>query len=63
MKCLCGCGREVPHLSFWATPKCGKRGRKLGIYMPVRPLSQHGVNKKLRKVKKCKIKNLRSFTR
>jgi hypothetical protein len=52
MKCPCGCGRDVPHLSFWATRQCGKRGRKLGIYMPTGVLSQHEVKKKLKKVMK-----------
>lgn len=51
MKCPCGCLRDVPHLAFWATPACGKRGRRHGIYMPVRPLQRHVVEKKLKKVK------------
>lgn len=36
MKCPCGCGREVPHLHYWATRKCAKRANKKGLRMPHR---------------------------
>ena len=32
--CPCGCKKEVPNGRYWATPTCGEKAKKFGMYMP-----------------------------